>query len=174
MAAMSLAGLVNVAMLLVAAAVFAGSAFGGTDTLDEAHAGFGAALDGSAALLFALALLASGFASASVGTYAGQVIMQGFLRRQIPLFLRRALTMIPALTILAVGAEPTGALVISQVVLSFGIPFALVPMILLTRRADVMGALVNRSYTTAIASVVAALVVAVITGLNAVLLITLV
>ena len=88
-AAMSLAGLVNAAMLLVAAALFAGSAFGGTDTLDGAHAGFGSGTDGSAALLFALALLASGFASASVGTYAGQVIMQGFLRRRIPLFVRR-------------------------------------------------------------------------------------
>jgi manganese transport protein len=170
MAAMSLAGLVNAAMLLVAAAVFAGSAFGGTDTLDEAHAGFGAALDGSAALLFALALLASGFASASVGTYAGQVIMQGFLRRRIPLFVRRALTMIPALTILALGVEPTGALVISQVVLSFGIPFALIPLLLLTRRPDIMGELVNERRTT----VLAALVAAVIIGLNAVLLITLV
>jgi manganese transport protein len=170
MAAMSLAGLVNAAMLLVAAAVFAGSAFGSTDTLDEAHAGFGSALDGSAALLFALALLASGFASASVGTYAGQVIMQGFLRRRIPLFARRALTMLPALTILALGVEPTGALVISQVVLSFGIPFALIPLLLLTRRPDIMGELVNERRTT----VLAGLVVAVITGLNAVLLITLV
>jgi manganese transport protein len=169
MAAMSLAGLVNAAMLLVAAAVFAGSAFGGTDTLGEAHAGFGAALDGSAALLFALALLASGFASASVGTYAGQVIMQGFLRRRIPLFARRALTMFPALTILALGVEPTGALVASQVVLSFGIPFALIPLLLLTRRRDLMGDLVNERRTT----VLAALVATVIIGLNAVLLITL-
>ena len=101
-------------------------------------------LDQSAALLFAVALLASGFASASVGTYAGQVIMQGFLRRRIPLFARRALTMIPALAILALGVEPTWALVISQVVLSFGIPFALVPLLLLTRRRDIMGELVNQ------------------------------
>jgi manganese transport protein len=168
-AAMSLAGLVNAAMLLVAAAVFAGSALGGTDTLLEAHTGLGAALDGSAALLFALALLASGFASASVGTYAGQVIMQGFLRRRIPLFARRALTMFPALTILALGAEPTGALVISQVVLSFGIPFALIPLLLLTRRPDIMGELVNERRTTALAALVAAVII----GLNAVLLITL-
>ena len=132
---MSLAGLVNAAMLLVAAAAVRRVGARRTDTLDGAHAGFGAALDASAALLFALALLASGFASASVGTYAGQVIMQGFLRRRIPLFVRRALTMIPALTILALGVEPTGALVISQVVLSFGIPFALIPLLLLTRRA---------------------------------------
>ena len=165
-AAMSLAGLVNAAMLLVAAALFAGSALSGTDTLEGAHAGFGAALDGSAALLFALALLASGFASASVGTYAGQVIMEGFLRRRIPLFARRALTMFPALVILALGVDPTGALVMSQVVLSFGIPFALVPLLLLTRRPDVMGELVNERRTT----VVAALVASVIITLNVVLL----
>jgi manganese transport protein len=169
MAAMSLAGLVNGAMLLVAAALFAGSALSGTDTLEGAHAGFGMALDGSAALLFAVALLASGFASASVGTYAGQVIMQGFLRRRIPLFARRALTLFPALAILALGIEPTWTLVVSQVVLSFGIPFALVPLLLLTRRRDIMGELVNERRTT----VLAALVAAVIISLNAVLLITL-
>jgi manganese transport protein len=168
LAAMGLAGLVNASMLLVAAALFAGSALSGTDTLEGAHAGFGAALDGSAALLFALALLASGFASASVGTYAGQVIMEGFLRRRIPLFARRALTLFPALAILALGVEPTGALVLSQVVLSFGIPFALVPLLLLTRRRDIMGELVNERRTT----VLAALVAAVIISLNAVLLFT--
>jgi manganese transport protein len=169
MAAMSLAGLVNAAMLVVAAALFAGSGLAGTDTLEGAHAGFRTAVDGSAALLFALALLASGFASASVGTYAGQVIMQGFLRRRIPLFARRALTMFPALAILALGVEPTWALVVSQVVLSFGIPFALVPLLLLTRRRDIMGELVNERRTT----VLAVLVAAVIISLNAVLLITL-
>jgi manganese transport protein len=169
MTAMSLAGLVNAAMLLVAAALFAGSALSGTDTLEGAHTGFGTALDGSAALLFAVALLASGFASASVGTYAGQVIMQGFLRRRIPLFARRSLTLFPALAILALGIEPTWALVVSQVVLSFGIPFALIPLLLLTRRRDIMGELVNERRTT----VLAALVAAVIISLNAVLLITL-
>ena len=168
-AAMSLAGLVNVSMLLVAAALFAGSAFGGTDSLEGAHDGFGAALDGSAALLFALALLASGFASTSVGTYAGQVIMDGFLQRRIPLFARRALTLVPALAILALGVDPTSALVISQVVLSFGIPFALVPLVLLTRRADVMGELVNRRRTTVAAVAVAGVIIA----LNAVLLVLL-
>jgi manganese transport protein len=167
--AMGLAGLANGAMLLVAAAVFAGSALQGTDTLAGAHAGFGAAVGGSAALLFALALLASGFAASSVGTYAGQVVMQGFLRRSVPLFARRALTLAPALVVLALGAEPSGALVISQVVLSFGIPFALVPLLLLTRRRDVMGDLVNRPATTAWAT----LVTAVIVGLNVVLLLTL-
>ncbi|HVI18414.1 MAG TPA: Nramp family divalent metal transporter, partial [Gaiellales bacterium] len=169
LAAMGLAGLVNAAMLLVAAALFAGSALSGTGTLEGAHAGITTTLDGSAALLFALALLASGFASASVGTYAGQVIMQGFLQRRIPLFARRALTLFPALTILALGVEPTGALVVSQVVLSFGIPFALVPLLLLTRRRDIMGELVNDRRTT----LVAALVAAVIITLNALLVVLL-
>jgi manganese transport protein len=159
-AAMGLAGLVNASMLLVAAALFAGSGLRDTDTLEGAHAGFGTALDGSAALLFALGLLASGFASTSVGTYAGQVIMEGFLERRIPLFARRGLTMIPALAILAVGADPTWALVLSQVVLSFGIPFALVPLLLLTRRRDVMGDLVNRRRTTVAAAGVAVVIIA--------------
>jgi len=166
---MSLAGLVNASMLIVAAALFAGSGLSDTDTLEGAHAGFGMTLDSSAALLFAVALLASGFASASVGTYAGQVIMQGFLQRRIPLFLRRALTMLPALAILALGVEPTSALVISQVVLSFGIPFALVPLLLLTRRRDIMGELVNEGRTTVLAAVVAGVII----GLNAVLLVLL-
>ena len=162
-AAMGMAGLVNVAMLLVAAALFAGSSLG-KNTLEGAYEGFGAL--SSAALLFALALLASGFASSSVGTYAGQVIMDGFLRRRIPLFLRRALTMLPALAILALGVDPTWALVASQVVLSFGIPFALVPLLLLTRRPDIMGELVNRRRTT----VVAVLVAGVILSMNVTLL----
>ncbi len=162
-AAMSVAGLVNVAMLLVAAGMFAGSSLG-ANTLEGVYDGLG--FNPTAATLFAVALLASGFASSSVGTYAGQVIMDGFLRRRIPLFLRRALTMIPALAVLALGVDPTWALVMSQVVLSFGIPFALVPLLLLTRRRDVMGELVNRRGTT----VVAVLVTGVILTLNAVLL----
>jgi manganese transport protein len=164
--AMGLAGLVNVAMLLVAAALFAGTSLG-ANTLEGAYDGFGAT--STAALLFAVALLASGFASSSVGTYAGQVIMAGFLRRQIPLLLRRAVTLVPALAILALGVDPTWALVVSQVVLSFGIPFALVPLLMLTRRPDIMGELVNRRRTT----VVAVLVTGVILVLNAVLLLLL-
>ena len=104
--------------------------------------------------------------SSSVGTYAGQVVMQGFINRRIPLFARRAITMAPSLVVLGIGVDPSMTLVISQVVLSFGIPFALVPMVLLTRRADIMGALVNRRATTAAASVVAALII----GLNSFLL----
>jgi manganese transport protein len=167
--AMGLAGLVNASMLIIAAAVFAGSGTAGVDTLVGVHAGLGTVLGASAALVFALALLASGFASASVGTYAGQVIMEGFLQRRIPLLLRRLLTLLPALVVLAAGVDPTTALVLSQVVLSFGIPFALVPLVALTRRHDVMADLVNRRRTTAWAVLVTALVVA----LNAVLLATL-
>ncbi len=156
--AMSIAGLVNLSMLVIAAQVMSGDAEP-VDTIEGAHARLGDALGPTAALLFALALLASGFASTSVGTFAGQVVMQGFLRRRIPLFARRAITLAPALLILAVGIDPTRALVGSQVVLSFGIPFALVPLVLLTRRKDIMGGLVNRRLTTVIGSVVAGLII---------------
>ncbi|MFC5950758.1 Nramp family divalent metal transporter [Pseudonocardia lutea] len=160
LAGMGTAGLINVSMLLIAAAVFAGSPLPGTDTLAGVYAGLGVAVDEWAAPAFAIALLASGFASSGVGTYAGQVVMQGFIRRHIPLLLRRALTLAPALVVLGVGVEPTEALVWSQVVLSFGIPFALVPLVLFTRRRDLMGPLVNSRSTTAAAVLVAALIIA--------------
>jgi manganese transport protein len=158
--AMGIAGLVNLAMLVLAARLFFGDVVSGVDTLEGVHAALGRVAGAPVAFAFAVALLASGFASSGVGTYAGQVVMQGFLRRRIPLTLRRAITVAPALLVLAVGVGPTRALVLSQVVLSFGIPFALVPLVLLTRRADVMGALVNRPVTTAAASAVAAVVIA--------------
>ena len=161
--AMGLAGLVNVAMLVVAAALFAGQGFTDTNNLQAIHAGLARQLDSGAALAFAVALLASGFASAGVGTLSGQVVMQGFVRRSIPLLVRRAVTLAPALIVLAVGVDPTRALVLSQVVLSFGLPFALVPLVLLTRRVDVMHELVNRRSTT----VAATAMVAVIVALNA-------
>jgi len=166
MIAMGLAGIINLAMLIVAAELFHDTGRTGVDTIEGAHAGIQTLLGGGAALAFAVALLASGLSSSSVGTYAGQVVMQGFIDRRIALFLRRAVTMMPALVVLALGLNATDTLVISQVVLSFGIPFALVPMILLTRRRDVMGALVNRGATTAVAAVVAAMII----GLNAFLL----
>ncbi len=163
--AMGVAGLVNASMLVLAAELLLGEP--GVDSLEGAHAALDRIAGAPLAFAFAIALLASGFASSGVGTYAGQVVMQGFLRRRIPLVLRRAITMAPALLVLAAGVDPTRALVLSQVVLSFGIPFALVPLVLLTRSADVMGALVNRPVTTAVAWVVAA----VISGLNAFLLV---
>jgi manganese transport protein len=157
--AMGLAGVINLTMLVVAASLFHESGLTGIDSIEGAHAGFEQLIGGGAALAFAVALLASGLSSSSVGTYAGQVVMQGFIARRIPLFLRRAITMAPALVVLAAGVDATDALVFSQVVLSFGIPFALVPMILLTRRADVMGAFVNRRGTTVVASIVATLII---------------
>jgi manganese transport protein len=129
------------------------------ETIEAAHAGLGNLIGGGAALAFAVALLASGLSSSSVGTYSGQVVMQGFLNLRIPLMLRRLVTMLPALVVLAIGVDTTQALVLSQVVLSFGIPFALVPTILLTRRTDVMGALVNKPVTTGVATVVATLII---------------
>jgi manganese transport protein len=158
--ALGAAGLINLAMLFVAAALFSrggGAALGGS--LQAAHADLGRLVGGGAALAFAVALLASGLSSSSVGTYAGQVVMQGFINKRIPVFVRRGITMVPALVVLAAGLPPTGSLVISQVVLSFGIPLALVPLILLTRRSDVMGALVNRTATTVAAAGVAGLII---------------
>ena len=158
--AMGVAGLVNMSMLVIAASLFHEKGLTGVDTIEGAHAQFGALAGGVSAAAFAIALMASGFASSSVGTQAGQVVMQGFISRSIRLSVRRAVTMAPALIVLAIGVDPSGALVLSQVVLSFGIPFALVPLVLLTRRRDVMGTFVNQPLTTAVAAFVAALIVA--------------
>ena len=159
--AMGIAGLINMSMLIVAGSLFHGQA-SGIDSIEGAYDGFEKYAGAGAALAFALALLASGFASSSVGTYAGQVVMQGFIARTVPLALRRAVTMAPALIVLAIGLNPSRALIISQVVLSFGIPFALVPLVLVSSKREVMGSLVNARLTTIVAWVVAAL----ITGLN--------
>jgi manganese transport protein len=149
--ALGLAGAVNMAMLAVAAKLFHTPALSGLSTLQDAHAQFGHLVGGGAALAFAVALLASGASSSSVGTYAGQVVMAGFIKVRIPLLLRRAITMIPAIVVLAIGVSPTTALVLSQVVLSFGIPLALIPLVMLTGRRDVMGVHVNRRATTVLA-----------------------
>jgi manganese transport protein len=157
--ALGAAGLINLAMLFVAASVFNHGGGGNADSIEAAHAGLARLVGGGAALAFAVALLASGLSSSSVGTYAGQVVMQGFIRRRIPLWVRRGLTMLPALIVLGLGLPATDSLVISQVVLSFGIPFALVPLVLLTRRADIMGPLVNRRLTTAAAGAIASMII---------------
>jgi manganese transport protein len=154
-----MAGVINVAMLCIAVSIFNRTGHTDVDSIEAAHAGLGTLVGGGASLAFAVALLASGLSSSSVGTYAGQVVMQGFIRRSIPLFLRRAVTMTPALIVLALGLPTTDTLVISQVVLSFGIPFALVPLILVTRRADLMGSLVNRRRTTVGASLIATIII---------------
>jgi manganese transport protein len=164
--AMTIAGVINMAMLVVAASVFFKSGLLHVDSLEGAHRTLAPLLGGASSKLFALALIASGLSSSTVGTLAGQVVMQGFIRRKIPLTLRRAVTMLPAFVVIAIGLDPSRTLVISQVVLSFGIPFALIPLVLFTSRRDVMGALVNHRLTTAIAATVAAL----ISGLNVFLL----
>ena len=158
--ALGTAGLANLAMLCVAASVFDRAAGPNIDSIQASHAGLARLVGGGAALAFAVALLASGLSSSRVGTYAGQVVMQGFIRCRIPLFARRGLTMLPALVVLGLGLPATDSLVISQVVLSFGIPFALVPLVLLTRRADIMGTLVNRRVTRAAASCVVSAIIA--------------
>jgi manganese transport protein len=155
--AMSVAGVMNLLLLVVAAAALSGR---GIDTIEGAHAGLASALGGGAALLFAVGLLASGLAASSVGTLSGELIMEGFLRRRVPSVVRRLITLAPALVILGVGVDPTRALLLSQVALSFGIPFALVPLVHLTARRDVMRAFVNTRLTTALGAGCVAVVVA--------------
>ena len=161
--AMLVAGAVNMSMLLVAATNLQGRE--NTDSIAGAHAAVGVTLGPTVALLFAIGLLASGLASTSVGAYAGAMIMQGLLKRSYPLMLRRLVTLIPALAILAVGVDPSRALVLSQVVLSFGIPFALIPLVRLTGNPALMGIDANHRVTTALGWLVAGL----ITVLNVVL-----
>jgi manganese transport protein len=156
--ALAIAGTVNLVILLLAAASLQGVV--GTDTLEGAHAALEASLGPMVATLFAIGLLASGLASTSVGAYAGAEIMHGLLRVRIPLLLRRLVTLIPALAILWIGFDPTSALVLSQVFLSFGIPFALIPLVILTAQRRLLGESVNRWYTTVAASITAALLVA--------------
>jgi manganese transport protein len=165
--AMSIAGLINMSMLITAAAVFHSRGLDSVgDDLNAVYDGLGIHLGSGASIMFGIALLASGLSSSSVGTMAGQVVMQGFIRRQIPLTLRRAITMVPALVIVAIGVNPSKALILSQVVLSFGIPFALIPLLLFCRSRALMGGLVNRRSTTAAAVVVTVVIV----GLNVFLL----
>jgi manganese transport protein len=165
--AMSIAGLINMAMLVVAATVFFGSGLTNVESLEGAHRTLEPILGGASSVLFALALTASGLSSSTVGTLSGQVVMQGFIRRRIPLFVRRLVTMVPAFVVIGLGPEgwdiahnldPSRTLVISQVVLSFGIPFALVPLVMFTSRRDVMGTLVNRRTTIVAAVCVAGLI----------------
>jgi manganese transport protein len=167
--AMGVAGVINLAMLAMAAAVFhARGLFGAGNNLGVVFNGLNHFLGAHSGLVFGLALLASGLASSCVGTMSGQVVMQGFIHRRIPIFARRAITMIPALVVIAVGFSPTRALVLSQVFLSFGIPFALIPLLFFTSSRSLMGSLVNRRPVVILAGLVTALIV----GLNIYLLST--
>jgi len=161
--------LVNMAMLIMAAVAFNDRGIHGVATIEQAYLTLKPLLGGAASLVFAIALLASGLSSSTVGTSAGQVIMQGFLRRRIPVWVRRVVTMVPSLVVISLGFDATRSLVVSQVVLSFGLPFAVAPLVIFTSRKSIMGHLVNRPVTTIIAGLVAALIL----SLNVYLLISL-
>jgi manganese transport protein len=158
--AMAIAGLINVAMLVMAASTFFKSGLHNVESLEGAHETLVPLLGGASSALFALALLFSGLSSSAVGTLAGQVVMQGFIRRRIPVVVRRLVTMLPAFVVIGLGADPSRTLVISQVILSFGIPFALVPLVLFTSKRELMGPLVNARATTVAATIVAAIIIA--------------
>jgi manganese transport protein len=166
MVGLGAAGLVNLSMLCVAAALFHRSGVTGVADLADIHQHLATLAGGGAALAFGIALMASGISSSSVGTYAGQVVMAGFMNWRIPLLLRRLLTMLPSIAVLALSVNPGQALICSQIVLSFGIPFALIPLLLITRDRQVMREMTNRSVTT----LAMTLVTAIITGLNVYLL----
>ena len=167
MIAMGIAGVINLAMLTTAAAVFGsrGLTSAGAD-LVQVYGGLDHYIGDHSGLVFGIALLASGISSSSVGTLSGQVVMQGFIRRQIPVFLRRAITMVPAMVLIASHFDPSRALVLSQVALSFGIPFAMIPLVLFTRDRSLMGSLANSRLTNYAAYAVAAMII----GLNVFLL----
>lgn len=158
--AMGLAGLINMAMLAVSAATFHGKGVANAGDLQTAYQTLTPLLGPAAGVAFAVALLASGLSSTVVGTMAGDIIMQGFIGFRIPLWLRRALTMLPAFVVIWLGLDPTKTLVLSQVVLSFGVPFALVPLLLFTARRDIMGVLVSKTYTTVAGWAIASLIIA--------------
>ena len=159
MIAMAIAGTINASMLIMAAALFNANGLTEVGDIDLAFEQLRVLVSDNSAIIFGVALLASGFSSSSVGTMSGQVVMQGFINRQIPLWLRRLITMSPALVILAIGVNASYALVMSQVVLSFGIPFALIPLLIFCRNRGLMGGLVNHRLTTAVATIVVALIV---------------
>jgi manganese transport protein len=157
--AMSIAGLINMAMLVMAASTFFQSGHTDVESIEGAHRTLEPLLGSASSVLFAIALIGSGLSSSAVGTLAGQVVMQGFIKRSIPIVVRRLVTMAPAFVVIGIGLDPSRTLVISQVILSFGIPFALVPLVMFTSRRSLMGILVNHKATTAIATAVASLII---------------
>ncbi len=158
--AMGLAGAINAAMLIMAASTFFDRHLPGVGSIEEAYRTLQPLLGRAASVVFGVSLLASGLSSSSVGTMAGQVIMQGFLRRRIPVWLRRLVTILPALIVIAIGVDATRSMVMSQVVLSFGLPFAIVPLVLFTASRKIMGSMVNRRLTTVVISGCGVLIVA--------------
>jgi manganese transport protein len=164
--AMSIAGLINMAMLVMAASTFFEKGLTDVGSIESAHKTLAPLLGSASAAIFAIALIGSGLSSSAIGTLAGQVVMQGFIRKQIPIWVRRLVTMAPAFIAIGLGVNPSRTLVISQVVLSFGIPFALVPLVMFTSRRTLMGVLVNQRITVIVAWIVAGLII----SLNAFLL----
>jgi manganese transport protein len=158
--AMGIASLINMGMLIMAASTFFRHGLTEVGTLETAYRTLQPLLGTASSWIFAVSLLASGLSSSAVGTMAGQVIMQGFLRRKIPVWIRRLITIIPSMFVILIGLDPTRTLVISQVVLSFGLPFAIIPLVMFTRRKKVMGVLVNHTATTIAAAIVAVLILA--------------
>jgi manganese transport protein len=157
---MGIASLVNMAMLIMAAATFYKHGYTNIATIEDAHLTLQPLLGKAASWIFAISLLASGLSSSTVGTSAGQVMMQGFLHKHIPVWLRRAVTIIPSIFVISIGLDPTRTLVISQVILSFGLPFAIIPLIIFTKKKELMGILVNKKFTTFITYIIAALIIA--------------
>ncbi|HTZ50629.1 MAG TPA: Nramp family divalent metal transporter [Spirochaetia bacterium] len=158
--AMGVAGFINMAMLIMAAATFFTQGLTSVGSIEEAHKTLEPLLGKAASWVFGVSLLASGLSSSTVGTMAGQVIMQGFIRRRIPSWIRRLATMVPSMVVIAMGLDPSRTLIFSQVVLSFGLPFAIIPLVMFTQNRDVMGVLVNRRVTTVIGWATAVLIVA--------------
>jgi manganese transport protein len=158
--AMGIASFVNAAMLIMAAATFHKTGFAHIASIEEAHQTLEPLLGKAAEWFFGLSLLVAGLSSATVGTSAGQIIMQGFLQRHIPIWVRRLVTMAPSVLVIGIGLDPTRTLVMSQVVLSFGLPFAIVPLVMFTHRRDIMGDLANKFVTTIFATLIAALIIA--------------
>jgi manganese transport protein len=158
--AMGVAGLVNGAMLIMSATTFHRQGLTGVGSLEEAHRTLEPLLGKAASVVFAFSLLAAGLSSSSVGTMAGQVIIKGFLRKEIPVWLRRLITMVPSIIVIFLGLDPTRTLVISQVALSFGLPMAVIPLVSFTGRRELMGTLVNRTPTKALALAVSVIIVA--------------
>ena len=152
--------MINMAMLIMAAATLFSQGLTEVGTLEEAHKTLEPLLGKAASWVFGLSLLASGLSSSTVGTMAGQVIMQGFLKKRIPSWIRRLATMVPSLAVIFIGLDPTRTLVISQVLLSFGLPFAVIPLVIFTQRKETMGTLVNKPVTTILAWAAAAIIVA--------------
>jgi manganese transport protein len=157
--ALGVAGFVNAAMLIVSASTFFEAGLSHIASIEEAHRTLTPLLGQASGWIFAISLLASGLSSTTVGTMSGQVIMKSFVHFQIPMWVRRVVTMVPSLAVIAIGLDPTRTLVMSQVILSFGIPFALIPLVMFTARQDLMGVLVNRRFTTLVAALVATLIV---------------